>query len=418
MRPLETTAMLAAFERRGPGTDAERRAARRLARELTATGHKVRTEPFWCRPNWALAHAWHVALALAGSLLSVRQPTIGAAMLGAALLSVLADELAGVSPGRRLTPERASQNVVAQGSADGDPEATTDRTRLIITANYDAGRTGLVYRDALRRPAAWVRRTAGPLALGWLAWLSLTITWSLAIAIIRAVEHHPPHVLGAIQLPPTVVLVLALALLLEAAAAAYGPAANDNASGTAVAIALATALRAGPPHNLSADLVLQGAGEGHEIGIRRYLRTHEANLGRASTVVLGIAPCGAGHVTHWLSDGRLIPLRYSRTLRELCAGIGRVADAEGAAGDHRGYRGRGATPAFPARAKGHPALAIGCLNPEGLPPRSHQAIDVIDALDEAALGRALEAALVLVDAIDAALGEPEPADRGASATPA
>jgi hypothetical protein len=31
MRPLETTAMLAAFERRGLGTDVERRAARRLA---------------------------------------------------------------------------------------------------------------------------------------------------------------------------------------------------------------------------------------------------------------------------------------------------------------------------------------------------------------------------------------------------
>ena len=91
MRALEATAMLAAFERRGPGTDAERRAARRLARELSgpndpsdpndrsdpndpsAQGYKVTTEPFWCRPNWALAHAWHVALALAGSLVSVRR---------------------------------------------------------------------------------------------------------------------------------------------------------------------------------------------------------------------------------------------------------------------------------------------------------------------------------------------------------
>jgi Peptidase family M28 len=405
MRPLETTAMLAAFERRGPGTDAERRAARRLAQELFRAGHKVRTETFWCRPNWALAHAWHVALALAGSLLSVSQPTIGAAMLGAALLSTLADGLTGVSPGRRLTPERASQNVVATATATATATAPAhdpdDQTRLIITANYDAGRTALVYRDALRRPAARLRSTLGPLALGWIAWLSLAISWSLVIAVIRATEHHPPHALGAIQLPPTVVLVLSLALLLEAAAASYGPAANDNASGTAVAIALANALRAGPPRNLTVELVLQGAGEGQEIGLRTYLRAHKSQ----SAIVLGIAPCGDGHVRHWLSDGRLIPLRYARALREL------ASDVDGAS--ESAYRGRGATPALPARARGLSAIAIGCLDPQGLPPRSHQPIDVATTIDQPALDRTIEFALRLVDEINASLA---PAD--ASARPA
>ncbi len=387
--------MLAAFERRGPGTDAERRAARRLARELFAAGYKVRTETFWCRPNWALAHAWHVALALAGSLLSVSQPTVGAALLTVALLSVLADGFFGVSPGRRLTPERASQNVVARAARNDADEAG----RLIVTANYDAGRTALIYRDVLRRPAAWLRRTAGRLALGWVAWLSLTIIWSLAVAVIRADQHHPPHSLGVVQLPPTVALVLALALLLEAAAATYGPAANDNASGTAVAIALANTLRAGPPRNLKVELVLQGAGEGQEIGLRRHLRTHRAELARATTVVLGIAASGEGHVHHWLSDGRLLPLRYARALTDLV--------------DTDGHRGRGATPALPARSRALPAITIGCLDERGLPPRSHQAADVVDAVDEAALGRALQVALVLVDEIDASLAPAE-----APATPA
>jgi hypothetical protein len=122
----------------------------------------------------------------------VSQPTIGAAMLGAALLSALADELTGVSLGRRLTPERASQNVPATGSPDRGQEVAGDRTTLIITANYDAGRTALIYRDPLRRPVAWLSRRTGPLALGWLAWFSLAIVWSLAIAVIRATEHHPP----------------------------------------------------------------------------------------------------------------------------------------------------------------------------------------------------------------------------------
>lgn len=386
--------MLAAFERRGPGTDSERRAARRLARELTAAGHKATTETFWCRPNWALAHAWHVALALAGSLLSVSQPTVGAALLGAALISVLADGLTGISPGRQLTPERASQNVVAQTSGENNKSTT-----LIITANYDAGRTALVYRDALRRPAARLRNALGPLALGWLAWLSLTMIWALAVAVVRATQDHPPHSLGAIQLPPTVALVLALALLLEAAAATYGPAANDNATGAAVAIALANALKAGAPRNLTVELVLQGAGEGHEAGLKRYLRTHQPE--RDSTVVLGLAPCGAGHVTHWLSDGRLIPLRYSRTLRELCDDL------------EPGHRGRGATPALPARAKGLAAIAIGCLDTRAQAPRSHQPTDLAPAIDDPALDQTIEFALRLVDAIDASLAPAE-----APATPA
>jgi hypothetical protein len=144
MRTAETVAGLAGFERRGAGTNAERRAAGWLASELDATGRDARLEPFWCRPNWALAHTWHVALGLAGSLLSVSSPRVGGALLLVALLSVVADVMTGFSPGRRLSPERASQNVVS--TADDDER----RVRLIVTANYDAGRVGLVYRRPLR----------------------------------------------------------------------------------------------------------------------------------------------------------------------------------------------------------------------------------------------------------------------------
>ena len=200
-----------------------------------------------------------------------------------------------------------------------------------------------------------------------------------------------------IQLPPTVVLVLALALLLEAAAASYGPAANDNASGAAVAVALANALRTGRPRNLAVELVLQGAGEGHEIGMQRYLRRRRRELPRVGTVVLGIAPCGAGHVQHWLSDGRLIPLRYSRTLRDLST---RIQTGPG-------HRGRGGTPALPARARGVPALTIGSLDNLGLAPGSHQTKDITDNIEAGALGRALEFALILVDEIDASLAPAE-----------
>src|ERR1700733_16081636 len=180
MRPLETIRALAAFERRGPGTDAERRAAQWLARELIAQRHPVRVETFWCRPNWAMAHAWHVALALVGSLLAPSHPTAGAILLGIALASIVTDELTGTSPGRRLTPERASQNVVttATASTAGATTETPDaRTPLIVTANYDAGPTALVYRDWLLRPTVYLGRVAGRASLGWLAWAEIPISW-------------------------------------------------------------------------------------------------------------------------------------------------------------------------------------------------------------------------------------------------
>ena len=393
MRAPDVTATLAAFERRGPGTDAERRAARRLARDLTAEGFRVTTEPFWCRPNWALAHSWHVALALAGSLVSVSHPTIGAALLATALLSVITDGLTGVSPGRRLTPERASQNVVAKPGAD-----TADTlTRLIVTAKYDPPRAGLRYRDGLRRIAAALRRLAGPLALGWLAWLSILIAWSLAIAFVRATGHDSKHLLGALQLPPTVALVLALALLLEAAASGYGPSpADDHGDSAAVAIAATSALTASPPRNLTVELVLQGAGEGQEIGMRRYLKAHRRKLRDRTTIVLGIAASGGGPPRWWRSDGRLIPIRYTRRLNEL---------AETAAeGEATRWRGRGGTPALPARMRGLPAIAIGT-------------IDAANQIERDADKPLQQFALRLTEAIDSALEPDRTADEPAP-TPA
>src|ERR1700716_3884654 len=112
MAVAETLSGLTSFSGRGAGTDSERRAANWLARELELGGRRARVETFWCRPNWALAHAWHALIGLVGSLVSVGSPRVGGALILIALLSLLADAAVGTSLGRRLTPERASQNVI------------------------------------------------------------------------------------------------------------------------------------------------------------------------------------------------------------------------------------------------------------------------------------------------------------------
>jgi Zn-dependent M28 family amino/carboxypeptidase len=227
--------------------------------------------------------------------------------------------------------------------------------------------------------------------------------WLIVVAVLRAKGHHSTPISVA-QFVPTVLLILAFAALFELATAGYSPAANDNGSGTATAIALVRALDAAPPRHMQVDLVLQGAGNGGAIGLRRHLRRHKRDLNRTNSAVIAFAASGSGAPRWWTSDGSLLPLRYSRRLRQLCAQIATDGTA-------LPYRGRGTTAAFPARAAGIPAVTLGCLDDSSQAPRSRQSSDVAAALDPAALDATLEFALILVDAVDSFLAETQSAAR-------
>ncbi len=399
MSASDTARRLTAFEGRGAGTDAERRAAVWLASQVRASRRRATLETFWCRPNGALAHASHVLLAIVGSLLAVHHPVLGGAIVLAALLCVVGDAVTGHSIGRRLTREHASQNVVSPAGA-AVATAGERRVRLIVTANYDAGRAGLAYRNWLRVSVARGKRLAGGgrLTPGWLGWLGIAMVWLLIVAALRhgGAGGIP---IGVIQLIPTAGLVIALALLLELGSAPFGPAAGDNGAGTAVALALVRALDAAPPARLDVELVLQGAGEAGMVGLKRHLRARRRELRAGNTIVLGVAAAGAGQPGWWVSDGPLVPLSTLGRLRRLAARAGAGNDGPGA----RPHRGRGTSPALPARMRRLPALTIGCLDDRGLAPRSHQAGDRADALEPRALDALLRFGLALVDAIDADL---------------
>ena len=128
--------------------------------------------------------------------------------------------------------------------------------------------------------------------------------------------------------------------------------------------------------------------------MRRYLKAHRRELGPQATIVLGIEASGAGPPVWWRSDGRLVPIRYTRRLRELAE-----TAADGLAAPHRS---RGGTPALPARARRLTAIAIGT-------------VDDTDQPDETALDDLQQFALRLIHAIDdeldshPAADEPEPA---------
>ena len=392
MRVGQTIARLAAFTGRGPGTDAERRAALWLAAQLREGGAPPRVDTFWCRPNWALAHAWHVALALAGSLVAVADARVGLVLVLAALAGLLLDGWRGVSPGRYLTPLRASQNVVAAATA-----AATHPTHLVITANLDAGRTAAVYGRPATAIRAALRHATGGRGPGWQAWLAIAMLW---IAITAALRIHGvgAATAGPLAVVPSAALVAVLALLLEAGAAAPGPAAADNGSGTAVALALFHALAASPPRHLDVTLVLTGAHEGGAIGLRRHLRADKPR--RQSTIVLGLAACGHGELAWWHSDGPLLPGAAAGPLRDTAA---QLAQRHPELGLHP-HRGRGWAPAAAARTRRLPAITLGAVDARGLTPRSHRPDDVAAAIDPRVPDRLLELGLLYVGALDARIG--------------
>jgi hypothetical protein len=401
MSAADTVRGLTAFAGRGAGTDAERRAAARLASEATAPGRVVTVETFWCRPNRALAQAWHVALALAGSLVTVAHPTLGGALALAALACLALDALTGVSPGRRLTPEHASQNVVSVPDADAAQPA--GQVRLLVTAPYDAGRTGLVHAAPLRRAVARVKRLAvgGVLTPGWLGWVAVAIAWLVVVAIVRR-GHADTTPLAIVQLVPSAALVLTLAALIQLGGAPYGPSASDDASGVAVALALVRTLDAAPLANLRVELVLQGAGDGEMLGLRHHVRAHSTELHTGQVAVIGIAACGAGRPCHWASDGPLWPLRYHPRLRALArtAATELQGDDPDASRGRDGHRGRGSGPALPARLSGLPAITLGALDEYGLAPRSHRRDDGTAGVDPAVMDEVLALALTLADGVD------------------
>ena len=402
MSTADTAAALAEFEGRGAGTNAERRAALWLASELRSARRQATVETFWCRPNWALAHAWHVILAVGGSLLTVASPKVGGAVILVALVSLVLDGLTGVSLGRRLSPEHASQNVVSRATAEAP-------ATLIVTANYDAGRMGFVYRPALRRFSARLGALSAGRAPGWLGWVLIGLLWLLAMAILRDIG-RTGTVLDVAQLIPTAALVTAAGLLLELAGSPFGPAAGDNGSGAALAIGLARALDVAPSGQLAVEVVLQGAGDGAMTGLSRYLSTRRGERRAATTIVLGLGACGGGERRWWTGDGSLIALRFPRGLDQ----IARRSIGPGTELDAAPHRGRGVSPAFPARFAGLPAITIGCLDARGLVPRSHQPSDTPEALDRGAIDGLLELALTLVDAIDADLAQPTATGTAAS----
>jgi hypothetical protein len=388
---------LCSFEGRWPGTDAERRAANRLAERLRKMGRKVTIEPTYVHPEYALVMAAHVLLAIAGSLLALVSAPAGFIVVLVAATSLYLDQNTRLYLIRRLFFRRASQNVVSPGARPSAP------ARLVLSAHYDAAKTGLVFGPRSTRAAKGLpesaRQEVGPIPL--VFWAGIVPLLAISGARLGGLDSQG---LAIVQLFPTALLLVTLGLLIDIALSGVVPGAYDNASGVAAVLSAATQLADDPPKNLDLWVVLPGAEECNCEGMARWFAAHRKELDRDSTFFVNVDSVSYGDVHYLASEGAIISYELDRRLFELCDAIA-TADRE----DGDRYRARPIripfhTDALPARTRGFRAISlIGAEDGVG-PPYYHTHADTPDKLDEDAMTRAVDFTVELVRQVDRDVG--------------
>jgi peptidase M28-like protein len=387
---------LCSFEDRLAGTDAERRAANRLATRLRDGGRRAEIEPTYVHPRYGLVHATHCALGFAGSLLAIVQPVIGFAIVLATAVSMYLDLNYRVYLVRRLFFRRASQNVVSPGQRPDAP------ARVFLCAHYDAARTGAAFDPKrVARGARLAARLSLPIGPFRILFWSLAILLPILGARMAGIDSG---LISLLQLFPTLILLVGAFLLTDIELSGAVPGANDNASGVATVLSLADELGANPPAHLDVWVLLTGAEECLQEGMRSFVRAHRGDLDRQTTYFVNVDTVGHGNVRFEAGAGWVVTYRLNRRLVELCNAIA-TADRE----DSNRYQARPlvhgvAGDSMPPRIAGFPATAISCRNDLNYVPGYHTPHDTPEHVDPAALDRAHGFALELVRAVDRDVG--------------
>ena len=388
---------LCSFEGRWPGTDAERRAGRYLADRLRAAGRRVEIEPSYVHPEYSLVLALHVVFAIAGSLVALAFAPAGFALVLLAATSMYLDQNTRLYLLRRLFFRRASQNVVSPGSRPDAP------ARLILSAHYDAARSGWVFGPrstrAAKRLPEWARLLLGPIRL--MFWGGVVPLLAVSGARLAGVD---AQWLSVLQLIPTVVLLISVVLLLDIALSDVVPGAYDNASGVAAVLSAADALDRDPPDNLDVWLVLSGAEECNCEGMARWVGAHRKQLDRETTFFVNLDSVSFGDVHFLASEGAIVSYAMDERLVQLCEAIAAADRDDGDRFKARPIRIPVHTDALPARARGFRAISlIGADDGVG-PPYYHTHQDTPEKLDADAMTRAVDFTLELVRQLDRDVG--------------
>jgi hypothetical protein len=352
-----------------------------LRDELRASGRPSRLETAWVRPGWPLLYAALCALGVVAALLTTVDARVGL-VLALVAFAALAGDVSGLAPfARRLVPRRATQNVISEPPPTGGDV----RVRLIVTAALDAGRTGVAYRLAplesrLRR--ALRGHLSSPPAI-----LCAALALLAAIAGARQLGLEA-NWLNDVALVPAIALVLGTAAFLDIGLSDPSAGPNAHAGAAAAAVALVARLDADPPGHLAVELVLAGAAEGGQLGLRDYVRRRRRRARPTELAVLAIGRCGAGTPRFHRTEGLLLPARLHPGLVALARQAGLPPIRRGSSG------------ALAARRMGWPAVGMSAVDERDRPAAISTLDDGPAGLEPSSIADTIAHCFELVRALD------------------
>lgn len=339
LRPLDHLRVLAGLPHRGSGTPEEAAAADRCAALLRGWGYDVTVQPFTA-PRQTLYNGILFLLAAfigAAVMASLWTPWAGL-VLGLALLIPIAGELTGGRPDFDVfVPKATSRNVIATlpgataigdaatsgthgdaaapgttASADATGNAGTAtfantasgaaRPHVILTAHVDTQLGSILF-------APWfVRITPHFFTLCYAAIAAALVAFALQAGGVA------PAVARGLLIGAVCVMAAGFAFILTAKLGGrYVNGANDNGSGVAIALAIAEAHRHSP---LPVDLtvLITGAEEVGERGMKHFMATAGRHLDRANTYFVNLDNVGGGILRYQLGEGMVAYYKYSPVL--------------------------------------------------------------------------------------------------------
>jgi hypothetical protein len=376
---------IVSFGPRLPGSDADRKTTELIASELHAYGRPTDLDEIRVRPAWHLTHAIHAALAVAGTLISsISSEALGMLILLLAGVSAYGDLTARYYIVRFLMPRRGTRNVTSAMERDDSA------ARVILTANHDAARNGLLWvrrrrKGEPRRRRRLLATLAGPVDIFF--W---TVMAALVVALAR-LGLDDSTALDVVQFLLAAVLLTYLMLFIDAAASDPSPGASTNASGVAALIETGRRLQEEAPKNIETWLVFPAAKEGFTLGMRAWFKEHGDRIDPRDTFFVNVDTVGHGDVHHVTADGYALAFRSDQRLIRLCEELG-----------SQPHVWRIGTDATQAAMAGFPSITICCLDEHGRMPEFHRTTDTPDRMDPAAVERATDFVERLVRRIDAA----------------
>lgn len=380
--PIDTINRLVSFRERGPGTRAEREAADYLAGELKAHGRDAEIEPIRVRTAYHLTHALHAALGVIGSVVSVYVEPLGVAILLLAAVSMYLDLTGRLHLARLLMPRRPSQNVTSRGPKPDAP------AHIVLTAHYDAARSGLLFWKWSRPPGRLRKSLAG------LAGPIDVVFWSIIAVLLFSVARlfigDESTLFTIAQFLPTVVLIVAVMLFVDIALSEVVPGASDNASGVAATLELARRLADRPLEHSDVWVVFPGAKEGLMLGMRQWMRDHADELDPRRMFFVNVDTVGRGSVRFVGQEGYVVISQHDARLVDLCASIGTATP----------QRLRFGTDGLVPLTRGFAAVTVCCTDESGRLPNYHRHSDTPDQIDPQALANAIAFTEELVRRID------------------